>query len=280
MIKLQKGQTVQCLDKGFVTYIDSMGDDQAIVQAARVSVSGGGVRSVSDDDALIRYLMRHKHTTPFEMVVFKFHIKMPIFVLRQLVRHRMSSMNEESARYGEMRDEFYLPALEDMETQAGKNKQGRSGLLVDGGEEIIEQWNERCQESFAFYQYLLNNKAMARELARIHLPVNTYSSFYWKIDLHNLFHFLKLRLDPHAQKEIRVYAEAMARFVRTLCPLAYQAFSDYILNSMTLTVYDIERLKMILRTAIDARTYKFPPMPTKREEEEWSNKLVTLMEIK
>ncbi len=220
------------LDHGFVRLIDYMGDDTAIVQAARVSY-GKGTKKVSQDRGLIRYLMRHRHTSPFEMVEFKFHVKLPIFVARQWIRHRTANVNEYSGRYSVMKEEFYLPADEDIRFQSTVNKQGRSEDEVP--EEVKQRlvtWLQQTQKDlYAGYAQQVED-GMARELARIALPLSLYTEWYWKIDLHNLLHFLSLRLDPHAQKEIREYAFVMAEMVKAVCPMAYEAFEDYRLNAL------------------------------------------------
>jgi thymidylate synthase (FAD) len=223
---------IPCLDKGFIRLVDSMGGDDAIVQAARVSY-GKGTKKVSQDRGLIRYLMRHRHTTPFEMVEFKFHCKMPIFVARQWVRHRTANINEYSLRYSEARDEFYIPAGEDIHFQSRVNKQGRAGNEVPAElrEKVIAYFRELSALCFERYQEL-NQAGIARELARAILPLNLYTEWYWKNDLHNIFHFLHLRMDRQAQYEIRVYANAMAGLVRQVAPIAYEAFEDYILHGM------------------------------------------------
>lgn len=227
------GKEFRCLDKGFVRLLDVMGDDTAIVQAARVSY-GEGTRSVSDDRKLIRYLMRHRHTSPFEMVEFKFHIKLPIFVARQWIRHRTASVNEYSGRYSIMRDEFYLPEPEQLRPQSPLNRQGRAEqpLPAELAETLRERLRTSQQQLYAEYQELLQHN-LARELARINLPLSLYTEWYWKIDLHNLLHFLRLRLDEHAQYEIRVYARAIAEIVKTVVPLAWEAFEDYVLYAVT-----------------------------------------------
>ena len=199
---------IPCLDKGFVRLVDSMGGDEAIVQAARVSY-GKGTRKVSQDRGLIRYLMRHRHTTPFEMVEFKFHAKMPIFVARQWVRHRTANINEYSLRYSEARDEFYIPDPDQIQFQSTINKQGRSGEVPKALKERIQTYfREISERSFDIYKEM-NDAGVARELARAVLPVNLYTEWYWKNDLHNLLHFIGLRSDSHAQYEIRVYSDAM-----------------------------------------------------------------------
>ncbi len=231
---------VKCLDKGFIRLVDSMGGDAAIVQAARVSY-GKGTTKVSRDRALIRYLMRHHHSTPFEMVELKFHAKMPIFVARQWVRHRTANINEYSLRYSEAMDDFYIPRPEDIHFQSTVNKQGReiTEVPLDLREKTVAYFKEMSRNSYAMYNEL-NEAGIARELARAVLPVNIYTQWYWKNDLHNTFHFLRLRMDQHAQYEIRVYAEAMASMVKEVAPMAYEAFEDYILNGMYFSRLDRE----------------------------------------
>lgn len=220
------------LDRGFVRLIDYMGGDDAIVQAARVSY-GEGTKKVHEDRGLIRYLMRHHHTTPFEMVEFKFHVKLPIFVARQWIRHRTANVNEYSGRYSVMKEEFYVPQPKDIRPQSSNNRQGRSEAEAppEIRQKFLDYLNRSQGEAYAAYNEFLEAD-IARELARINLPLSMYTEWYWKIDLHNLFHFLQLRLDEHAQEEIRVYAEVMAGMVRTVCPVAYEAFADYRLNSV------------------------------------------------
>ena len=221
------------LDRGFVRLIDYMGGDDAIVQAARVSY-GDGTKKVHEDRGLIRYLMRHKHTTPFEMVEFKFHVKLPIFVARQWIRHRSANVNEYSGRYSVMKEEFYFPANEDIRKQSKRNRQGSSEeeLPAEIRQRFLEYLQKSSKEAYAQYEEFIG-EGLARELARINLPLSLYTEWYWKIDLHNLFHFLRLRMNDHAQKEIRVYADVMAEIVKTICPLAYEAFSDYSLNAFS-----------------------------------------------
>ncbi|HIO56410.1 MAG TPA: FAD-dependent thymidylate synthase, partial [Candidatus Marinimicrobia bacterium] len=227
---LPKG-TILCLDKGFVRLVDSMGGDDAIVQAARVSY-GKGTSKVSQDRGLIRYLMRHRHTTPFEMVEFKFHAKMPIFVARQWVRHRTANINEYSLRYSEARDEFYTPDPEHIQFQSALNKQGRAGKVPKKlTDKVIKYFMEISERSFEMYQEL-NEAGLARELIRAILPVNLYTEWYWKNDLHNLLHFIGLRSDTHAQYEIRVYSDAMATFVKQVAPFAWEAYQDYVVDGM------------------------------------------------
>ena len=223
--------SIKCLDKGFVRLVDSMGGDDAIVQSARVSY-GKGTSKVSQDRGLIRYLMRHRHTTPFEMVEFKFHCKMPIFVARQWVRHRTANINEYSLRYSEARDEFYFPDPDNIEFQSALNKQGRMGEVDSKLKHKVQKYfKEISQRSFEIYSEL-NEAGVARELARAILPVNLYTEWYWKNDLHNLLHFIGLRSDGHAQYEIRVFSDAMASFVKKVAPFAWEAYQDYAVKGM------------------------------------------------
>ena len=222
---------IKCLDKGFVRLVDCMGGDDAIVQAARVSY-GKGTSKVSQDRGLIRYLMRHRHTTPFEMVEFKFHCKMPIFVARQWVRHRTANINEYSLRYSEARDEFYYPDPKHIEFQSALKMQGRMGEVCDDLKQKVQDYfKEISERSFEIYSEL-NNAGVARELARAILPVNLYTEWYWKNDLHNLLHFIGLRSDDHAQYEIRVFSDAMAKSVKAAAPFAWEAYQDYVIEGM------------------------------------------------
>ena len=238
----------KCLDKGFVRLVDYMGDDEAIVQAARVSY-GKGTKSINEDRSLIRYLMRHRHTSPFEMVEFKFHVKLPIFVARQWIRHRTANVNEYSGRYSEMKDEFYIPDIEQIRPQSMLNKQGRSSdvLPENISKDIISRLESTQKELFKEYSELLDID-LARELARINLPLSNYTEWYWKIDLHNLFHFLRLRLDSHAQYEIRVYGEVIAEIIRLIVPLAFEAFEDYVLNSEFFSAQELLIIKKLINT--------------------------------
>ncbi len=233
---------IKCLNAGFVRLIDHMGGDDAIVQAARVSY-GKGTKSVNEDRGLIRYLMRHMHTTPFEMVEFKFHVKLPIFVARQWIRHRTANVNEYSGRYSVMKDEFYIPDREAIHFQSLQNKQGRRKEEVppDLRARVLEILTSAQRELYSQYEEMLEAD-IARELARINLPLSLYTEWYWKIDLHNLFHFLHLRMDLHAQYEIRVYAEAMAQLVKPFVPLAWEAFEDYVLGSSSFSRLEMEVL--------------------------------------
>jgi thymidylate synthase (FAD) len=240
------GKRIDCLDKGFVRLIDVMGDDAAIVQAARVSY-GSGTKKVLEDRGLIRYLLRHAHTTPFEMVEFKFHVKLPIFVARQWIRHRTANVNEYSGRYSEMKDEFYTPQPNDIRPQSVLNKQGRSEETLPEGmaDQAANAFKAGQDEAYAQYQEFLE-QGIAREIARINLPVSNYTEWYWKIDLHNLFHFLRLRIDSHAQYEIRVFAEAIAELVKPFVPHAWEAFEDYVLNAHRMTAPELKVMKHLL----------------------------------
>ena len=245
------------LDHGFVRVIDYMGDDAAIVQAARVSY-GRGTRRVSEDAGLIRYLMRHRHSTPFEMCEIKYHVKLPIFVARQWIRHRTANVNEYSARYSILDREFYLPAPEHLAAQSAVNRQGR-GAVLEGEEaaRVLDLLRGDATRTYDHYVEMLNEDAagapqdparrgLARELARMNLTLNTYTQWYWKINLHNLLHFLSLRADPHAQFEIRAYAEAMLDTMRAWVPAAHQAFLDYRLGAATLSAPMLAAVRRML----------------------------------
>ena len=269
------GEKIKILDHGFVQLVDVMGGDQDIVDAARLSVSGENVKTVQNNEGLIRYLLRNRHTTPFEMVEFKFRCKMPIFVARQWVRHRTASLNEMSARYSELPAEFYVPEIYDIKAQATKNKQGRDDGVLENAQEHQGKFGLEADLAFVNYREKLGD-GMARELARNNLPLSTYTMWVWKIDLHNLFHFLGLRAHPHAQMEIRVYAEAMCEMVKERCPIAYQAFEDYRLQAAFLTKQDQEAIRHILASAdqqFDADTAGVVEIfPTSREYEEFKTK--------
>lgn len=248
---------IAVLDNGFIRVVDYMGDDTAIVQAARVSY-GRGTRKVSEDRGLIRYLMRHQHTTPFEMPVIKLHVKLPIFVARQWIRHRMASVNEYSARYSVLDREFYVPAPEQLALQSTTNRQGRGAPLnSEEAKEIIEILVSDANRNYENYSWMLNEdengqpvdpnrRGLSRELARMNLTLNTYTQWYWKIDLHNLFNFLKLRADPHAQYEIRVYAEEILKVVEKWVPTAYEAFLEYRLGAISISKTATEVLRILL----------------------------------
>ncbi len=237
------------LDHGFVRVIDYMGDDAAICQAARVSY-GKGTKSVQNDEGLIRYLMRHWHSTPFEMCEIKLHVKLPVFVARQWIRHRTANVNEYSARYSILDREFYIPAPEHLAAQSVVNNQGR-GAALEGEEaarvlEILKGDADRCYDH---YEKMISDEGqlgLARELARMNLPANVYTQWYWKVDLHNLFHFLRLRADAHAQYEIRVYADQICKIVADWVPAAYGAFEDYRLGGANLSGRALECLRRML----------------------------------
>jgi thymidylate synthase (FAD) len=236
----------EVLDHGFVRVIDYMGNDAAIVQAARVSY-GAGTKKVNDDSGLIRYLMRHWHSTPFEMCELKLHVKLPIFVARQWIRHRTANVNEYSARYSIMDREFYIPEPQHLAAQSTVNNQGR-GAVLDGAEaaRVLEILKSDAARSYDHYEAMLSQdgqQGLARELARMNLPANIYTQWYWKVDLHNLFHFLRLRADAHAQYEIRIYAEAIAKVVADWVPVAYGAFEDYRMGGTTLSAKAMAVLK-------------------------------------
>jgi thymidylate synthase (FAD) len=250
-------QPIPVLDHGFVRVVDYMGDDAAIVQAARVSY-GKGTKKISGDRGLIRYLMRHRHTTPFEMCEIKFHVKLPVFVARQWIRHRTANVNEYSARYSILDKEFYIPQPEQLAAQSASNRQGRGDVLQGAeAERVLQLLHDDAAQCYAHYEEMLNEDAagdardperqgLARELARMNLPLNIYTQWYWKIDLHNLLHFLSLRADSHAQYEIRVYAEAMLDVVRRWMPLACEAFEDYAVGSAHLSRAGIDIVRRML----------------------------------
>lgn len=240
------GEAFPILNHGFVRVIDYMGDDAAIVQAARVSY-GSGTKNVRDDRALIRYLLKNGHTTPFEMAELKLHVKLPIFVARQWIRHRTASVNEYSARYSVLDNEYYVPSEEAIAAQSSSNRQGRGDQLgVDEQDEVLSCINSGAESAYADYRKLLNENddgtplhnqksGLARELARSVLPVSFYTQWYWKIDLHNLLHFLELRTDPHAQWEIRQYALKILEIVKLWVPSTHEAFSDFRLDRLDLS---------------------------------------------
>ncbi len=229
---------IPVLDHGFIRVIDYMGDDAAICQAARVSY-GRGTKSVQNDEGLIRYLMRHWHSTPFEMCEVKLHVKLPVFVARQWIRHRTANVNEYSARYSILDREFYIPEAAHLAAQSVVNNQGRGEALTDEEAARILRWlKEDAGRAYDHYEAMISQdgqQGLARELARMNLPANIYTQWYWKVDLHNLFHFLRLRADAHAQYEIRVYADAICKVVADWVPAAYRAFEDYRLGGATLS---------------------------------------------
>lgn len=263
----------KCLNAGFVRLVDYMGGDESIVQAARVSY-GKGTKTVNEDRGLVRYLMRHMHTTPFEMVELKFHVKLPIFVARQWIRHRTANVNEYSGRYSVMKDEFYVPEPQAIHRQSRRNKQGREEeeVPVELRGRVLDILVSAQQQTYKEYSEMIDDD-IARELARIHLPLSLYTEWYWKIDLHNLFHFLHLRMDPHAQQEIRVYGEAIAEITKKVAPVAWEAFEDYILEAETFS-----RLELgVLSEKLDSSGITTEFLETKgikgREAEEFLEKL-------
>lgn len=234
--------------------------DSAIVQAARVSY-GNGTKQVTEDRGLIRYLMRNRHTSPFEMVEFKFHHVMPIFVARQWIRHRTANVNEYSARYSVVRDRFFRPSADSIRKQSAVNKQGGEGTVDELTLQQFSAYLDTAEAQYTEYQRLLE-KGMARELARIGLPLNLYTEWYWKIDLHNLLHFLSLRMDPHAQLEIREYANIMFEMIKPIVPITIEAFEDYRLGAVTLSRLEVEALRSKGSISSD----------NKRECAEWEEK--------
>ena len=237
---------IKILDHGFIRVVDYMGNDQSIVQAARVSY-GTGTKSVRADRGLIRYLLRHDHTTPFEMCDLKLHIKAPIFVARQWLRHRTASVNEYSARYSVLDNEFYCPDKENIACQSEVNKQGRDDTLMDNSKDILDILTSDAQNGYDNYQKMLD-MGLTRELARMNVNLGVYTQFYWKINLHNLIHFLRLRADSHAQYEIRVYADAILhQIVKHWTPLTYEAFMDYKMNSHNLSGLELAAIKRIIK---------------------------------
>jgi len=282
LMDLVPNKTIQCLDNiGEVQLIDVMPRvapqgqtaDYAIAQAARVSY-GDGTKSVNEDSGLVRYLLRHSHSTPTEMVVFKFRIKVPIFVSRQMCRHRMISMNEISGRYSVMRDEFYIPKPEDLRKQSTVNKQGSEGVIeAENASYFSTAIEQNCKQAYELYLKMIE-AGIAREQARMILPLNLYTEYYWKQDLHNLLHFLALRMDSHAQHEIRVFAQAMYDLVKPLVPVTIQAFEDYhfMRGAVKLTRLEVEALQKTLQE--EASHVKIPQIDTenKREQNEWTDK--------
>jgi thymidylate synthase (FAD) len=250
-------EPIPVLDHGFVRVIDYMGDDAAVVQAARVSY-GKGTKKISDDAGLINYLLRHRHTTPFEMCEIKYHVKLPIFVARQWIRHRTANVNEYSARYSVLDREFYVPEEDHLAAQSSSNRQGRGNIL--SGKEakrVLDILREDAQMTYDHYIEMLNEseegniidvskEGLARELARMNLTLSTYTQWYWKTDLHNLLNFLSLRADTHAQYEIRVYADAMMETLRRWCPITFQSFSDHRVEGVTLSGKAIKVVRKLI----------------------------------
>ncbi len=251
-------QPIEVLDHGFVRVIDYMGDDSSVVQSARVSY-GKGTKKISNDKGLIKYLMRHRHSTPFEMCEIKFHIKLPIFIARQWIRHRTANVNEYSARYSILDKEFYIPSAENLAAQSQINNQGRGDALTDDeASNVIQILKNDAEQTYSNYETLLNENSaggvldegklgIARELARMNLTLNTYTQWYWKIDLNNLLHFLALRADDHAQYEIRVYADVILDLVKKWVPLTFEAFEDYRMGGTELSAKEIHLMKKLIK---------------------------------
>lgn len=277
-------QPIPILDHGFIRVIDYMGDDSAIVQAARVSY-GKGTKKTSEDQGLINYLMRHRHTTPFEMCEIKFHIKMPIFVARHWLRHRTANVNEYSARYSVLDREFYMPKPEHLGAQSKINNQGRGDVLEGrDAERVLHFLKEDALTSYQHYQDMLNfddegniidenRPSVARELARMNLPVNFYTQLYWKIDLHNFMHFISLRADSHAQYEIRVYAEKMLEIMKAWLPLTYNAFMEYRVGANLISKSATD----IVRRALSGETVTREN--SKMSAREWAELIVAFPEL-
>ena len=284
-MNLVPNKKIQCLDLGFVELIDVMPRivpdgqtcDYAICQMARVSY-GEGTKSVNEDRGLIRYLLRHAHTSPFEGIELKFHMKMPIFIARQAIRHRTVSLNEISGRYSVMRDEFYFPSPEELRMQSKTNKQGSEGNI---GQEEAENFSkiikQQCRDSYAWYQNMLE-AGVSREQARMILPLNLYTEWYWKQDLHNLLHFLALRADSHAQYEIQVYANAILNLVKPLVPHTIEAWEDYnIMRGATkLTKLEVDSIKKYNSENKLERSISQIDSDNKREKSEWESKAKNL----
>src|SRR5712675_1876048 len=274
-------QALPVLDHGFVRVVDYMGDDAAVVQAARVSY-GRGTKKVSEDRGLINYLMRHRHTTPFEMCEIKYHVKLPIFVARQWIRHRTANVNEYSARYSILDNEFYIPAPEHLAAQATVNRQGRGDVLEgEAAKRVLDLLREDAERAYAGYAEMLNEDeagqprdpnwpGLARELARMNLSLNFYTQWYWKIDLYNLMHFLGLRADPHAQYEIRAYAEAMLGTMQRWVPSAHAAFLEYRMNAASISATGLKVIqRMLAGETVDQASSGLSPR-------EWRELMATL----
>ena len=257
-------EAIPVLDHGFVRVVDYMGDDSSIVQAARVSY-GKGTKKISTDSGLIKYLMRHRHSTPFEMCEIKYHVKLTIFVARQWIRHRTANVNEYSARYSILDKEFYLPSKENLAAQSASNRQGR-GDLINGkqADNVLNILKKDAEQTYSNYELMLNerfdgskinvnNKGLARELARMNLTLNTYTQWYWKTDLLNLLNFLSLRADNHAQYEIRAYADVMTNTLKKWTPITFDAFTDYRVGAMELSA----KGKLVIQKMIKGQDYNF-----------------------
>ena len=242
------------LDKGFIRLVDYLGGDERVVQSARVSY-GEGTKTYREDAALIDYLLRNRHTSPFEQVVLTFHIKLPIFIARQWIRHRTARLNENSGRYSILKDEFYVPSPEDLGSQSADNKQGRSEIAMDSTEAETICTGFEAAQKIAYEDYMqLIETGLARELARINLPLSLYTEWYWQIDLRNLFHFLELRLNPHAQKEIRLYAEVLFDITKKIAPRCCASFKEHILEGVHFSRSEFLQLQRRLNvTKIDIK---------------------------
>jgi len=268
-------EALPVLDHGFIRVVDYMGDDSSIVQAARVSY-GKGTKKVSTDSGLIKYLMRHRHSTPFEMCEIKYHVKLPIFVARQWIRHRTANVNEYSARYSILDKEFYLPSKENLAAQSTSNRQGREELINGKqADNILNVLKKDAEQTYANYETMLNerfdgttinedNKGLARELARMNLTLNTYTQWYWKTDLLNLLNFLSLRADDHAQYEIRVYADVMIDTLKRWVPITFDSFMDYRVGGMELSA----KGKAVIQKMIKGQTCDFET--SKLSKREWN----------
>ena len=266
-------EPISVLDHGFVRVVDYMGDDTSIVQAARVSY-GKGTKKVSTDSGLIKYLMRHRHSTPFEMCEIKYHVKLPIFIARQWIRHRTANVNEYSARYSILDKEFYMPSKDHLAAQSASNRQGR-GELINGkqADEILNILKKDAEQTYENYEFMLNerfdgsiinesNKGLARELARMNLTLNTYTQWYWKTDLLNLLNFLSLRADSHAQYEIRAYADVMTNTLKKWVPITFDAFMDYRVGGMELSA----KGKSVIRKMIKGEKCDFDSSSLSKRE--------------
>ena len=237
---------IKVLDHGFVRLVDYMGSDARIVQTARVSY-GEGTKTLREDAGLIDYLLRHEHTSPFEHVIFEFHAKMPIFVARQWIRHRTARLNEISGRYSVIKDEFYVPDSSSINFQNKDNKQGRAVDDVPDNlkDKVISILSKDQEAVYKNYEEMIDDD-IARELARINLPLSTYTEWYWQMDLKNMFHFLKLRMDHHAQWEIQEYGRAMAKIVKAVCPLAYESFEKHMVNGARFSEHELKAIRLML----------------------------------
>ena len=277
-------EAIPILDHGFIRVIDYMGDDTSIVQAARVSY-GKGTKKVSTDAGLIKYLMRHWHSTPFEMCEIKYHVKLPIFIARQWIRHRTANVNEYSARYSILDKEFYLPAVENLAAQSQSNRQGRGDVLSgDQAKKVLDLLKKDAEQTYDNYETMLNERydgsvidekqvGLARELARMNLTLNTYTQWYWKTDLLNLMNFLRLRADHHAQYEIRAYADAMLDTVKRWVPITYEAFLDYRVGGTEVSL----KGKKIIQKLINGE--KVDAEKSGLSKREW-NELMSALELK